>query len=68
LSSTTQNALPPLVKLPAAQPRLGEQEQGVIYFVLASLMVAEERITTKFRGLVAAGSSEEDVTFLPPRR
>jgi ribonucleoside-diphosphate reductase beta chain len=32
--------------------------------VLSSLMVAEERITTKFSGLVAAGSSEEEVTFL----
>src|SRR5437016_5740850 len=27
-------------------------------------MVAEERITTKFSGLVAAGASEEEVTFL----
>ncbi len=45
-------------------PNLNEDQRGLIYFVLASLMVAEERITTKFSGLVAAGSSEEEVTFL----
>ena len=33
-------------------------------FVLGSLMVAEERITTKFSGLVGADASEEEVTFL----
>ena len=33
-------------------------------FVLGSLMVAEERITTKFSGLVGADGSEEEVTFL----
>ena len=33
-------------------------------FVLSSLMVAEERITTKFSGLVGADGSEEEVTFL----
>ena len=43
---------------------LGEDQRELIYFVLASLMVAEERITTKFSGLVAAGASEEEVTFL----
>ena len=31
---------------------------------LASLMVAEERITTKFSGLVGAHGSEEEATFL----
>jgi ribonucleoside-diphosphate reductase beta chain len=45
-------------------PTLENQQRDVIYYVLASLMVAEERITTKFTGLVAAGSSEEEVTFL----
>ncbi len=30
----------------------------------ASLMVAEERITTKFSGLVGAHGSEEEATFL----
>ena len=45
-------------------PTLGDEQRGLVYFVLASLMVAEERITTKFSGLVAAGASEEEVTFL----
>ena len=36
-------------------PALGDEQRGLIYYVLASLMVAEERITTKFTGLVAAG-------------
>lgn len=35
-----------------------------MYWVLSSLMVAEERITTKFSGLVAAHGSEEEATFL----
>ena len=33
-------------------------------FVLGSLMVAEERITTKFSGLVGANGSEEEISFL----
>jgi ribonucleoside-diphosphate reductase beta chain len=36
----------------------------LVSFVLGSLMVAEERITTRFSGLVGADSSEEEVTFL----
>jgi ribonucleoside-diphosphate reductase beta chain len=36
----------------------------LIFYVLSSLMVAEERITTKFSGLVAAHGSEEEATFL----
>jgi ribonucleoside-diphosphate reductase beta chain len=36
----------------------------LILFVLSSLMVAEERITTKFSGLVGAYGSEEEATFL----
>src|SRR6202022_3756184 len=39
-------------------------EQELIFFVLSSLMVAEERITTKFSGLVGAYGSEEEATFL----
>jgi ribonucleoside-diphosphate reductase beta chain len=35
-----------------------------VLFVLSSLMVAEERITTKFSGLVGAYGSEEEATFL----
>ena len=34
------------------------------FWVLSSLMVAEERITTKFSGLVGAYGSEEEATFL----
>jgi ribonucleoside-diphosphate reductase beta chain len=36
----------------------------LVTFVLGSLMVAEERITTKFFGLVGAHDSEEEATFL----
>ena len=39
-------------------------DRGLIHWVLASLMVAEERITTKFSGLVGAEASEEETTFL----
>jgi ribonucleoside-diphosphate reductase beta chain len=39
-------------------------DRSLITFVLGSLMVAEERITTKFSGLVGADGSEEEVTFL----
>jgi ribonucleoside-diphosphate reductase beta chain len=39
-------------------------ERSLVSFVLGSLMVAEERITTKFSGLVGADGSEEEVTFL----
>ena len=45
-------------------PQLEEEQRGLIHFVLSSLMVAEERITTKFAGLVAAHGSEEEATFL----
>jgi ribonucleoside-diphosphate reductase beta chain len=40
------------------------EDRSLISFVLGSLMVAEERITTKFSGLVGADGSEEEVTFL----
>lgn len=39
-------------------------DRTLLAFVLGSLMVAEERITTKFSGLVGADGSEEEVTFL----
>ena len=39
-------------------------DRTLVSFVLASLMVAEERITTKFSGLVGAHGSEEEATFL----
>jgi ribonucleoside-diphosphate reductase beta chain len=45
---------------PALDPGIRE----IIYFALSSLIVAEERITTKFAGLVAAQAPEEETTFL----
>jgi ribonucleoside-diphosphate reductase beta chain len=45
-------------------PEIGEADRALVLFVLGSLMVAEERITTKFSGLVAAYGSEEEATFL----
>ena len=49
----------------AAQwPELAEEQRGLLLYVLSSLMVAEERITTKFSGLVAAHGTEEEATFL----
>ncbi len=43
---------------------VGEPERRLVLWVLSSLMVAEERITTKFSGLVGAHGSEEEATFL----
>jgi ribonucleoside-diphosphate reductase beta chain len=43
---------------------MGAGDREIIFYVLSSLMVAEERITTKFSGLVAAYGSEEEATFL----
>jgi len=40
------------------------EDRSLLSFVLGSLMVAEERITTKFSGLVGADGSEEEVTYL----
>jgi ribonucleoside-diphosphate reductase beta chain len=45
-------------------PTMADEQRGLIYFALSSLMVAEERITTKFSGLVGAYGSEEEATFL----
>jgi ribonucleoside-diphosphate reductase beta chain len=39
-------------------------DRRLILFVLSSLMVAEERITTKFSSLVGAYGTEEEATFL----
>jgi ribonucleoside-diphosphate reductase beta chain len=43
---------------------LADSERDLIYFVLSSLMVAEERISTQFCGLVLAGDDEEEVSYL----
>ena len=39
-------------------------DRTLLAFVLGSLMVAEERITTKFSGLVGAGGGEEEIAYL----
>ncbi|HLM28142.1 MAG TPA: ribonucleotide-diphosphate reductase subunit beta [Thermoleophilaceae bacterium] len=39
-------------------------ERELVFFALSSLMVAEERITAKFSGLVGAQAPEEETTFL----
>jgi ribonucleoside-diphosphate reductase beta chain len=44
--------------------RMSGDDRSIIYWVLSSLMVAEERITTKFTGLVGAYGAEEEATFL----
>ena len=45
-------------------PQMSEDDRGLVHWALSSLMVAEERITTKFAGLVLAHGSEEEATFL----
>jgi ribonucleoside-diphosphate reductase beta chain len=45
-------------------PEIDPDLREIIYFALSSLMVAEERITTKFAGLVGADAPEEETTFL----
>jgi ribonucleoside-diphosphate reductase beta chain len=45
-------------------PALGVEQRELLLFALSSLMVAEERITTKFSGLVGAHGTEEEATFL----
>jgi len=39
---------------------LEKQERELLYWVLSSLMVAEERISTQFCGLVLAQEDEEE--------
>ena len=39
-------------------------DRDLVFYVLSSLMVAEEHITTKFSGLVGAYETEEEATFL----
>ena len=43
------------------------EDRTLVSFVLGSLMVAEECITTKFSGLVGADASEEEVTWFSTR-
>jgi ribonucleotide reductase beta subunit family protein with ferritin-like domain len=49
-------------------PTIAADVRELLLFVLCSLMVAEERITTKFSGLVGAHGSEEEATFWPLSR
>jgi ribonucleoside-diphosphate reductase beta chain len=43
---------------------LAEEERSLLHWVLSSLMVAEERISTQFCGLVLAQDNEEEGSFL----
>jgi ribonucleoside-diphosphate reductase beta chain len=43
---------------------LDEGQRNLLYFALSSLMVAEERISTQFCGLVVAQDDEEEGSFL----
>jgi ribonucleoside-diphosphate reductase beta chain len=43
---------------------LPERERDLLYWVLSSLMVAEERISTQFCGLVLAQDDEEEGSYL----
>ena len=43
---------------------LAEEERTLLYWVLSSLMVAEERISTQFCGLVLAQDDEEEGSYL----
>jgi ribonucleoside-diphosphate reductase beta chain len=55
------------VDLSADRGQWGEMtgdDRSLVLWALASLMVAEERITTKFSGLVGAYDTEEEATFL----
>ena len=43
---------------------LEEEQRNLLYWVLSSLMVAEERISTQFCGLVLAQDDEEEGSYL----
>ena len=49
---------------PADWTGLEGGERGLLYFALSSLMVAEERISTQFCGLVLAQDDEEEGSYL----
>src|SRR4051812_35375919 len=53
-----------LTRDPADWARMEESERNLLYWVLSSLMVAEERISTQFCGLVLAQDDEEEGSFL----
>src|SRR6185503_2774959 len=49
---------------PADWAELEEEQRDLLYFALSSLMVAEERISTQFVGLVLAQDDEEEGSYL----
>ena len=49
---------------PSDWAALDDGERELLYFVLSSLMVAEERISTQFCGLVLAQDDEEEGSYL----
>jgi len=49
---------------PAQWHALDGGERDLLYFVISSLMVAEERISTQFCGLVLAHDDEEECSYL----
>jgi ribonucleoside-diphosphate reductase beta chain len=53
-----------LTRDPADWAGLQPGERDLLYFALSSLMVAEERISTQFCGLVLAQDDEEEGSFL----
>ena len=53
-----------LTRDPADWAGLEDGERDLLYFALSSLMVAEERISTQFVGLVLAQDDEEEGSFL----
>lgn len=53
-----------LARDPADWAGLADGERELLHFVLSSLMVAEERISTQFCGLVLAQDDEEEGSYL----
>jgi ribonucleoside-diphosphate reductase beta chain len=45
-------------------PALDAAERDLLYYVLSSLIVAEERISTQFCGLILAADDEEETSYL----
>ena len=53
-----------LTRDPSDWAALADNERNLLYWVLSSLMVAEERISTQFCGLVLAQDDEEEGSYL----
>jgi ribonucleoside-diphosphate reductase beta chain len=50
------------------QTALSDHDKGLVSWALSWLMVAEERITTKFAALVMAAETEEEASYLASQR